>query len=283
MSPSRSDAWPRSLARSFGRALGRSLRRARGAVACHTIYLHPHGLQAWRHSARDSAEASAAAYLNFDAWCTANAGADAAVYVSGHLLHSLVIDPALGLEGDAAVRSYARQQFAHYHGPQARHWPLAAWCDDFGAVACALHALDMTALRAASAQHDVRLRSVAPAWSAGLNSLTEFKPSFAAPGPRAIALLEGTLLTWLVVDSGCIAVLQQRFLDAPRVTALADLIDRLVGESPALAEAPLVIGWGLDEGETAAPPRCQLLGSLGSLDTSGATMRWMLDTIGAGA
>ena len=113
MSRFRSDVWPRSLARSLGRALGRSLRRARGAAPRHTLYLQPHGLQAWRHVAGTRAEPIANAFVNFESWCGASAGADAVVYVSWHLLHSLVVDPALALDSDAAVRSYAGQQFAH--------------------------------------------------------------------------------------------------------------------------------------------------------------------------
>ncbi len=266
------ETWPRRL--------GRTLRRVGGRVPRHTLYLQPHGLQSWATGSRSGAGVVVTAFAGFEPWCVANAGADATVCVSGHMLHSLVVDPALELAGAAAVRSYARQQFTHYHGPQAQHWPLAAWCDDRSAVACALHTLDLTALHATAAKHGVRLRSVAPVWAAGLNSLARFKPSFAAPGPRALALLEGGLLTWLVADAGRIVGLQQRFLDAPRVAALSDLLARLVGEGPALAEPPFVIGWGLDDGAGAAPPRCQLLGTL---DQQGATAHWMLDAIGTGA
>ncbi len=279
MSRSPSERWPLSVGRALGRALGRSVRRARGSVPRHTVYLQAHGLHAWRHASGTHADTIATAYASFDSWCVANPGADATAYVSGHLLHSLVVDPAMALDDDAAVRSYARQQFAHYHGAEARRWTLAAWCDDFGAGACALHALDLGALRVTAAKHDVQLRSVAPAWSAGLRSLAAFKPSFAAPGLHALALVEGTLLTWLAVDSGRIIAMQQRFLDAPRGAALADVLARLVDEStPSLVEPPLVVGWDLDDSENAALLPCQRIGPLAS---GGATTRWMLDLIGA--
>ena len=265
---------------AWRRRLGRTLRRVRGRLPRYTLYLQPQGLQSWATGSRSGAGVVATAFAGFEPWCVANAGADATVCVSGHLLHSLVVDSALALDDATAVRSYARQQFTHYHGPQAQHWPLAAWCDDRSAVVCALHALDLAALQSTAAKHDVRLCSVAPVWSAGLNSLAAFKPSFAAPGARALALLEGSLLTWLVADAGRIVGLQQRYLDAPRVAALADLLDRLVREGPALAESPFVIGWGLDDGAEEALPRCQLLGPL---DRQRTAAHWMLDAIGTGA
>lgn len=217
-------------------------------------------------------------------WCAAHHGAQARIRVSGHLLHSIVVDPALRLRDDAAVRAYAMQQFTYYHGTKAQHWPLAVWCSGAlagaSAGACALHSFDLPALQAAAARHGVRLRSIAPAWSAGLTSLAIRRPSFAGLGLHALALVEGTLLTWLVADAGRIVALQQRYLDAPHTDALADLLDRLESEGGALAEPPLVVGWGLEGSGHASRLRVNVLGPTGDGQTVGA---WMLDTMNAAA
>lgn len=258
----------------------RALRRAIGHRPRHTVYARPEGLQSWSSDARRNtgAAASAAEFVDFAAWCAANEGAEATLRVSGHLIHNLIVDPVMALADEDAVRRYARQQFAYYHGPQADEWPLASWLDRSGSGACALHALDLTALRAAAARHDVRLRGVAPAWSAGLASLSAANPSLAAAGRRALAVVEGTMLTWLVIENGRMTALQQRFLDAPRVPTLADLLVRLVAETPALAEEPFVVGWALEDADDGLLAHAQLLAPLGA---HASAMRWMLDAMDA--
>lgn len=292
--------WPRFF--------DRAMHRARARSPHFTLYLGAKELLSWnmnqlegidaalssasasglRTSATSSSSSLVApapkAFENFEAWCAAHEGAQARICVSGHLLHSLVADPALRLRDEAAVRDYASQQFTHYHGTQAQRWPLAVWWRGANAGAsagaCALHSLDLPALQAAAARHRVRLRSIAPAWSAGLTSLAMRRPSFAGPGLHALALVEGTLLTWLVAEAGRIVALQQRYLDAPRTDALADLLDRLSAEGSALAEPPLVIGWGLDDTGHASLPRADVLGPLGDPLAAGA---WMLDSMNAAA
>lgn len=280
MSPSPSEA-PRSgdaatrvrpapWARAFRRGIGRRPR--------HTVYARPQGLQSWPSDARWIPGAAASEFVDFAAWCAANEGADATLRLSGHLIHNLIVDPALALADEDAVRRYAGQQFAHYHGPQAHDWPLAPWFDASGAGVCALHGLDLAALRATASRHDVRLRGVAPAWSAGLASATIAKPSLGAAGRRALAVVEGTMLTWLVIENGRITALQQRYLDAPRVGALAGLLARLVAETAALAEDAFVVGWALEADADGALPRAQLLAPLGA---HASTPRWLLDTMDA--
>ncbi len=283
MSPSPTEPSPLAGVRQWPRAVGRAVRGWRARVPQHTLLLNPQGVLAWRTDVPNKLEAGAAAPFacdSFGAWCAAHPGTDARVLVSGHLLHSLVIDPALQLEGDDAVRRYARQQFGHYHGATARQWPLAVWSDAASAGACALHALDLDALQSSAAVHEVRLRSIAPLWSAGLASLTACMPAFAAAGPHALALVEASLVTWMVVDAGRIQALQQRHLDAPRLDALADVLDQLVAESRPLAAPPIVVGWGLEDGGPATP----LPGRVWSpLSHPTADARWVLDTMRAAA
>lgn len=269
-------------------ALARTLRRVGRRAPQRSVCLQAGGVLSWDIAKRGAGESPASArfaqFDHFDAWCAANEGCNARLFVSGHLIHSLLIDPALKLADEAAVRTYARQQFTHYHGAPARRWPLAAWADGPQAGACALHALDLDALRASAARHDVRLRSVAPLWSAGLGSLTACVPAFADAGPRAFALVEGTLVTWLVADGGRVLALQQRFLDAPQVDALAALLARLTAEGGLIAGLPVVVGWGLLD----ADPGTELMSRLrahviGSLAGSGPAADWVLNKMRSAA
>lgn len=271
-SPSDAASAPTGAARALPRPRGNALRRVIGRQPCRVVYADARGVQSWPHGPTAPIEAHA----DIAAWCAANEGTDARLCVSGHLLHNLLADPTLALDSEDAVRRYARQQFVHYHGAPARDWPLAPWVNATGAGACALHSLDLAGLRTTAARHAVRLRSVVPAWSAGLTSLSAARPSFARTGRRALAVVEGPSLTWLVVDTARIVRLQQRFLDAPQVAALAELLDRLLAETDDLVEPPFVIGWGLQGADAAALPAAQLLAPLGG---RAAAMRWLHDAM----
>ena len=269
-------------------ALARTLRRMGRRAPQRTVCLQAGSVLSWDVAKRGAGELPATArcaeFDHFDAWCAANEGCDARLFVSGHLLHSVLIDPALKLADEEAVRACARQQFTHYHGAPARQWPLAVWADGPQAGACALHALDLDALRASAARHDVRLRCVAPLWSAGLGSLTACVPAFADAGPRALALVEGTMVTWLVADAGRALALQQRYLEAPHVDALVALLARLVAEGGLMAGLPVVVGWGLHDAEPSAELTHQMRPTLraqviGSLAGPGPATDWVLDTM----
>ena len=291
-SPTDASPWPaipatplpvHTWSHDLARMLDRALQRARGRLAQQVLYLGVAGVSAWSAPAggSDSSAASATGeYADFDAWCRANSGCDARLFVCGHLLHSLVVDPTLQLFDEPAVRAYAVQQFSHYHGPQARQWPMAVWAHPSNSGACALHSVDLPTLMAQAAAHDVRVRSIAPAWSAGLASLSRLKPAFAGTQPQALALVEGRRVTWLVAQAACVVTLQQRFIDTPRIDALADLLHRLVIETGPFAEPPLVVGWGLDDAAPASSLPAQVLTPLGQHT---ASAEWLLDTMGRGA
>jgi len=261
-------AWPRQI--------GRSLRRTLGGSPQHTLFVHPQGVWAWS-PLRDAAQPMAPAmHENVDAWCAAHEGADARIVVSNHLVHSLLVDAALPLDDNEALHTHARQQLFHYHGTPARHWPLAVWSDSPQRGACALHALDLDAVRRIAAAHEVRLRSVMPAWSVGLRNVDRQCPDFRETGRSALALVEAALVTWLVVDGGRVLQLQQRFADAAEVGALARLLRALMADSAPLAALPTVIGWGMDAAADAASLPARVIGSL-SGDSPSA--RWVLDGV----
>ena len=267
----------------LARTLGRALQRARGRLARQVVYLGAAGVSSWQAPNSGSHAGAAAAadeHADFNAWCRAHSGCDARLFVSGHLLHSLVVDPALHLFDEPAVRAYAAQQFSHYHGVQARQWPVAVWSHPSNSGACALHSVDLPALMAQAAAHDVRVGSIAPVWSAGLDSVSRLKPAFGGVQPQALALVEGRRVTWLVAKAACVVGLQQRFIDVPRLDALADLLRRLVMETGPFAERPLVVGWGLDDALSASSLPAQVLTPLGQPT---ASADWLLDTMGRGA
>jgi hypothetical protein len=273
----------RTWSHDLARTLERALQRARARVVQQVVYLGAAGVSAW-HALTDSSHSGAATatgeYADFNAWCQAHSGCDARLFVSAHLLHSLVVDPALRLFDEPAVRAYAAQQFGHYHGVQARQWPMAVWAHASNSGACALHSVDLPALMAQAAAHDVRVRSVAPVWSAGLDSVSRLKPAFGGAQPQALALVEGRRITWLVAQAAGVVALQQRFIDTPRIDALADLLHRLVIETGPFAEPPLVVGWGLDDARSAASLPAQVLTPLGQHT---ACAEWLLDAMGHGA
>jgi len=256
------------------RTLSRGWKRLRGRSPLHTLYLHPDGVWSWCSGAEP------ATCEGFDAWCEAHAGNDARLLLSGHMVHNIVVDASLGLRQDGPLRSYALQQFVHYHGAAAQSWPLATWSEGGQSVASALHAVDWIALRRAAAAHDVVLVGATPVWSAGLGSLSMWVPEFQSGGRRALALVEGTLVSWLVVESGRLTALLQRRLDAPQVGALADMLVQLVAASQPLTDAPLVVGWGVADAENAADLPARVLVLLGTDAVSGA---WVRDHMGPGA
>lgn len=264
---------------AWRRSLGRFLRRARGILPLHTLYLQPQGVLAWNTvDARttDAGATATATFVNFAAWCRVNPNTDIRLFVSGHLLHSLIVDPVMCLRGDDAVRSYARQQFVHYHGAPARLWPLAVWAGARYSGACAAHSVDLDAIRATAGIQGVHVHSIAPVWSAGLASLTRRVPSLSRPGPRALALVERSLVTWMIADAGTITSIQQRYLDAPRTGPLTELLDRLDAETGPFAQPPVVVGWGLEDGPIPPALRADMTEPPGDRD---AAAQWMLDSM----
>ena len=243
----------------------------------HTRYLQAQGVRGWTAAdARATGVGTTATFENFDAWCRVNPNTEARLFVSGHLLHSLIVDPVLRLPDDDAVRNYARQQFVHYHGSHARQWPLAVWSSATYSGACAAHSVDVDALRATAATHDVHLHSIAPAWSAGLASLTRQVPSLAHAGHSALALVEGSLVTWMIASAGTITSIQQRYLDAPRTGLLTELLGRLDAETGPFAQPAVIVGWGLEDGPV---PTALRANGTTALDDRDATARWLLDSM----
>lgn len=254
--------------------------RVRNGRPRHLLYVNAQGAVGW---ASDNAAAFDVAD-SVSAWCAAHPDSDIRLAVSGELIHSLVVDPAVALRGADAVRDHARQQFTHYHGSQAAAWPLAVWSEPGRggrggqAGACAAHGIDLAAIQTDARRHGVRLRSVAPVWSTGLRSLGRWLPRFEGTGHHALLLVEAAAATWLVAEEGRIVTLSQRYLDVTRSDAVAALLDNLLAESPPLAGLPVVIGWGTDAA-TAVPPGMALMpGPLG------APMRdeWMRDAVASG-
>jgi hypothetical protein len=240
---------------------------ARRRRARHAVYLQADGVASWLTS---NPAGQAEAFPAFEDWCAAHRGAEATVFLAGERAWGLVAPPSLGLHQIGAVEAWARAQFAHYHGPQATTWPLAAWLEGGHGGACAAPGLDLARLRAEARRHGVRLRAVMPAWRAGLDALAAAWPAIAGPGRRALLLLEDVTATWLVVQDGALAGLEQRFLDAGRADAVDRLLADFAQEEPALDEPPALAGW-----HPAAPAAAPAHRRIGDPSGAAALGRWL--------
>ena len=274
-SSQRAAGWPT-------RAL-QQLRRATRRSGVHTLFVHRGGISAWVPIAQAKAT-EPQAHTTAGEWCAAHRGQAANVVVSGHLLFSLHIDAALPLTDAAALRTYARQQFGHYHGTPAQAWPLALWPDAHQRVACALHGIDLPALRAQAEAHDVHLRCMLPAWALALQSARHQVPALAG-GRCAVVLVEGTLVTWMALHGGALVGLRERFLDTPTTAALTELLAELNAEfSPLglLEQQPVVVGYGLTDAPATRIDEAALpFQTLGSLADATPARHWAVAAAGA--
>ncbi len=276
--------------------------KVRGISTLHTLYWGPNGNLSWPFADADATSPSiaghpspATACADFESWCAAHPDSEVRIFVSGHLLHSLVVDPTMQLADDAAVSAYAQQQFGHYHGVAARQWPLAVWSHQNKTQrqsgACALHGVDMSALQNAARGHGVRVRSVSPVWSAGLSSVTSRWSEVALKNSvHAVALIEGSLLTWMLLQSGMVMALEQRYLDAPNWPAALRLVAQLSAESGPLATPAAVVAWGLPARTDATEARhstqpSSIEAAVGAWPADEGDCRamraWVLDAVGS--
>jgi hypothetical protein len=186
-------------------------------------------------------------------WFEQHPGSACRLAVSGTLLHNLVLrDAALPLHGEAALQAYARQQWALVHGAAAEAWAVAGWSDGPLQVACALHGLDLPAVRQAARLHGVRLRGVRP-WWAGAWRRAHDTPAWAAQTQRGLLLAEAGHTTWLTADAGGLCGLRQRRLAAPTLVELAALLATLQAEDGITAAATLLAGYGIATTSGAEP------------------------------
>jgi hypothetical protein len=274
------------------RATGMAFKPAR-----HTLYLHAQGVMSWPTPGRSAVTPPQAQFPDFAAWCAAHPYSQARIFVSGHLLHSLVVPPEVVVADDAALRRYAQQQFGHFHGAAAKEWPVAVWLrpsskKHASAGACALHGVDLAALQSAAKRHGVRLLSVAPMWSAGLSSaaahLAAREPSFAGNQPRALALVEKNLVTCMVLKTGAVLAVQQRYLDAGNPLALPNLLEEVSQEATAQSSPAAWAGWDwqgdANANANASKPHGNGLGQgLSPRDPRRAVSEWALDRVGSTA
>lgn len=256
----RARAWWGELRRDWGRALQR--------LPVQRVLLQEEGVLGLAPESTQTKR-----YASLAAWCEdGHADSDVRLLLGGELVHSLLCDPKLPLQDIEDVRGYARHQFSHYHGAAARAWPIALWSQETDGPraagsrqghtqwgACALHGVDLDALKAVAAQHRVRLRNVVPLWSLALRHAAARVPGVQSAPQAAVALVEGSLVTWLRFQRGSLIQLQQRYLNSPCVADLNELLLSLMQEGGPMGaagdEAPVLLGWGIaDAGVTASIP-----------------------------
>lgn len=203
------------------------------------------------------------------------------VLVSARLLHELVCEPGLPLADDAALHTYARQQFAHYFGAPAQRWPLATWTAGNQRGASALHGLDWAALSAAAEAGGVLLKRVRPAWAAALHTLAAEEPVWRTSPLATLAWVEGVVLTLVQPNAG---TLRQQRLAVPTQAALdealaavprADLKVRSVGLDGCSATPDLALFAAAEP--VAAWPQPDFLGPR----VLRARLAWPLAVVGA--
>jgi hypothetical protein len=216
-------------------------RRLRSRLAAaHRLLLDGDGV--WDAGVRAGA-AGCIHHADFRAWCAVHPGAACRVLVSGPLMHHLVCEPGIPLQSSDATAAYARQLFTHYHGQAAQRWPMAPWRSGERRGACALHGVDLAALRQTAAEHAVHLRSLTPWWSSVLPSVSRREPAWWQAAHATLFVVEGVSVTRVGWSEGrCISVQQHR-LAQPTAQALDALCAEQCGADSHL---PLALGHGLE-------------------------------------
>ena len=189
------------------------------------------------------------AWAGFEAFAAAHAGRRLRLWVGSAWVHSLVVPPDLPLSDTDALERYARLQLAHYFGAGAEHWPLASWQIGAQRGACALQetvgGLSLAAVRESVQAHGLRLLSLRPLWCQALAHASGEDGAWAASQSAALALLEGRLLSCLVISAGQLVDIQQRYLDRCDGGELQSLLDEL--RPPGAGHPPRLMGWGQPE------------------------------------
>lgn len=191
---------------------------------------------------------------NFESWCAQHHGGAVRLVLSGRLTHSFAVDAALPLASDEDLRQYARTQFIHYHGASAGDWATAAWVAGEQRGASALHGIDWTKLQATAQRHDVRLLSAVPWWSVALRAAHRLVPSWpCGRGRGALVLVEGTHLSWLLLQDGLLIGIKARRLPDATASAVAQLVSELSGSDGVIEDHMVIAGCGIsDDAKTAA-------------------------------
>jgi len=184
------------------------------------------------------------AWPDLTAFCSAHRGRRLRLWLGAAWVHSLVIPEDLPLTDEAALDRYARAQLTHYFGAAAQSWPLAGWHLGAQRGVCALQESEqgpsLAALREQLQSHRLQLLSVRPLWSRALEAASEHDAAWARGDRGALALLEGSQLSWLSVADGRLIDIQQRYLDRCEPAELQALLDEL---QPTGAPSPRLIGW----------------------------------------
>lgn len=241
----------------MSRSTSEPLRRAQRWIAArsapaHLLLLQPDAL--WDAGRRGAG--TPVRHAGLAAWCEAHPGAACELLLSGRLLHSVVCEPDLPLDDEAATAAYVRQLLTHYHGSAAQRWPVAAWHSGGRRGGCALHGADLADWQALASEHGVHLRSARPWWSLLLPRALRAAPELASAPQASLLVVEGAWVTRVGLHSGACSALQNHRLDAPSVAALDDLARSLAAGG---AGVPLAIGHGLD---TATPQHLRPLAPL---------------------
>ncbi|CAD5370969.1 hypothetical protein RA210_U140003 [Rubrivivax sp. A210] len=213
-------------------------------------------------------------------WLQAQPASELHLVLSGRLLYPLLTaEPALVRAPAADQQAWARQQFLHFHGPEAAAWPLVLGLEGATLSAAALHGADLAAWREGAAQRRSRLASVRPWWSTALRRVVAALAGWPGRGRAGLLLAEGAHATWLVFEGGRLAALEQRRAAAADGQALAALLAEWQAEHGVAGADCAIAGFGIaDAGADPAAPAV-LAGQAriaGLLDAATAPPPWAL-------
>lgn len=245
------------------------------------LFARSDGVWSWAApEARSDAAQLPTRHERVDDWMARHPGQRVRLLLSSELLHQVSL-PGDGpsLHDEIALADHARHRLVHYHGSEAQRWPLAVWHANGQSGACALHGLDLDALKGLARRHDVRLTAVGPWWAAALATAARRHPRLGQADQAGLLLAEGRRMTGLRIAHGRVVEVGMRYLDeatlsSARAAAAEWLADGGTPDGPVL-----LTGYGLSVVDASplpgGPPPLQVIGDTDTLEAPHPPLDWL--------
>lgn len=258
----------------------RRLRSLFGDRETWLLFARRDGVWSWAApQARNDAARLPTRHDRVDDWMARHPGQRVRLLLSSELLHQFSVpDDSATLHDEIALADHARHRLVHYHGSDAQRWPLAVWHAQGQSGACALHGLDLDALKVVARRHHVRLTAVGPWWAAALATAARRHPRLGQADRAGLLLAEGRRMTGLRIARGRVVEVGMRYLDeatlsSARTAAAEWLVDGGAHDGPVL-----LTGYGLSVVDAAALPGgspLQVIGDTDTLEAAHPPLDWL--------